>query len=295
MRKSQCRRSSSRALATRSGRGRRSRGRRSRPGPSKGRSGHVPPQAVSSSVRPSPRRRRCPALIAGALRRCDDLPGVAPSRLRPRPWQKEGSMKKLAFTTVIEAPRETVWDLMLAPATPRAVDRGVRGGLALRGAPGTRGADPVPGPGPDVSGMVSTIAANRRPAFLSILHLGMVKDGVEDTTNEAGRLGRSARELHVLGEGWRHGARGRARRGTRLRGLHERDVAEGARAPEGDLRGAGRLPSALTPAAKKKRGPSPWTAAERAVLRTLRRVEPVAFAQGLLPGQAHPPRKRLGS
>ena len=29
--------------------------------------------------------------------------------------------------------------------------------------------------------------------------------------------------------------------------------------------------------------------------RRLRRVEPVAFMQGLLPGQTHPPRERIGS
>ena len=33
-------------------------------------------------------------------------------------------------------------------------------------------------------GMVSTIAENKPNEFMSIKHLGMVKDGVEDTTSE---------------------------------------------------------------------------------------------------------------
>ena len=62
--------------------------------------------------------------------------------------------------------------------------------------------------GPDDGcGMVSMIEANRRPAFLSILHLGMLKDGVEDTTSEAVKgWARGARKLHPLGEGGRHRA-----------------------------------------------------------------------------------------
>jgi hypothetical protein len=39
--------------------------------------------------------------------------------------------------------------------------------------------------GPSGEGMSSVIAESRPPEFLSIRHLGMVRDGVEDTTSEA--------------------------------------------------------------------------------------------------------------
>jgi uncharacterized protein YndB with AHSA1/START domain len=108
-------------------------------------------------------------------------------------------MKKLAYTTVIDAPRETVWDRMLAPATYERWAAAFAEGSRFEGswAEGAR----ILFLGPDDgSGMVSTIAASRRPAFLSIRHLGMLKDGVEDTTSEAVKGWAGAHENYTFSE-----------------------------------------------------------------------------------------------
>ncbi|MBK8595383.1 MAG: SRPBCC domain-containing protein [Holophagales bacterium] len=108
-------------------------------------------------------------------------------------------MKKLAYTTVIDAPREIVWDRMLAPATYERWTTAFAEGSRYEGswAEGAR----ILFLGPeDGSGMVSMIEANRRPAFLSILHLGMVKDGVEDTTSDAVKAWAGAHENYTFTE-----------------------------------------------------------------------------------------------
>jgi hypothetical protein len=47
-------------------------------------------------------------------------------------------------------------------------------------------------------GMVSEIAESRRPSFISIRHLGIVKDGVDDTTSEAAKAWAPAYENYTL-------------------------------------------------------------------------------------------------
>lgn len=93
-------------------------------------------------------------------------------------------MKKLTYITVIDAPRETVWDGMLAPATYERWAAAFAEGSRYEGSWEEGARIRFLGP-EDGSGMISMIAASRRPAFLSIRHLGMLKDGVEDTTSEA--------------------------------------------------------------------------------------------------------------
>lgn len=107
-------------------------------------------------------------------------------------------MKKLVFTTVIEAPRDTVWDRMLAPATYEQWTAAFAEGSRYEGSwdEGAR----ILFLGPDGNGMVSTIAASRRPAFLSILHLGVVKGVVEDTTSEAVKAWAGAHENYTFSE-----------------------------------------------------------------------------------------------
>ena len=89
-------------------------------------------------------------------------------------------MQKLTSSIVINASREAVWHAMLDDAGYRdwtsefaegsyAVTDWKEGSKALFLCPGG-------------DGMVSRIAAHRPNEFLSIEHLGMVKDGVEDTT-----------------------------------------------------------------------------------------------------------------
>jgi uncharacterized protein YndB with AHSA1/START domain len=87
------------------------------------------------------------------------------------------------FSVQINAPREKVWSVLFDDATYRqwtavfhegsyAETDWQEGSKALFLGPGGK------------DGMVSTIARNIPNEFLSIKHLGTVKDGVEDTTSE---------------------------------------------------------------------------------------------------------------
>lgn len=94
-------------------------------------------------------------------------------------------MKTLHFATTIHARPETVWEIMLAPATYRLWTSEFAEGSYFEGswAKGER----IRFMGPDGSGMTAVIAENRPHEFLSIKHLGMIKDGIEDTDSEAVR------------------------------------------------------------------------------------------------------------
>lgn len=95
-------------------------------------------------------------------------------------------MEKMHFKIQINAPREKVWHATLDDATYRewtkafmpgsyAVTDWQKGSKALFLGPDGNGG---------TSGMVSRIKENIPNEFLSIEHLGEVKDGVEDTTSE---------------------------------------------------------------------------------------------------------------
>jgi len=88
-------------------------------------------------------------------------------------------MEKLEFKTTINASREKVWDILwgkksyeewvsVFAAGSTAETDWKKGSKALF----------TDGKG---SGMVSTIADNKPNEFMSIKHLGVLKDGVEDT------------------------------------------------------------------------------------------------------------------
>ena len=106
-------------------------------------------------------------------------------------------MEKLHFEILINAPREKVWHVLLADATYRewtsvfmegsyAVTDWQKGSKALFLGPG--GTD----------GMVSRIADNIPNEYLSIQHLGEIKDGVEDTTSEKVKQWAGAFENYTL-------------------------------------------------------------------------------------------------
>ncbi len=96
-------------------------------------------------------------------------------------------MEKIHFETVINAPREKVWDLMLGDATYRVWTKPFSGNSSFRGdwSEGSKiifvGDD---GKGGGEMGMVSRIAENRKPEFISIQHMGIYKDGIEDTLSD---------------------------------------------------------------------------------------------------------------
>ena len=92
-------------------------------------------------------------------------------------------MRTLRYSITIQAPREAVWAAMLGPDTYRAWTAPFCEGSYYEGSWNT--GDRIRFLGPSGDGMSSVIAECRPPEFLSIRHLGMIKDGVEDTTSEA--------------------------------------------------------------------------------------------------------------
>lgn len=95
-------------------------------------------------------------------------------------------MQKLHYSIVIYAPKEKVWHTMLDDLTYRQWTEAFHPGSYYQGdwAKGSKivflGPDPETG---KEGGMVSRIAENKPYEFISIEHVGIVKDGAEDTTS----------------------------------------------------------------------------------------------------------------
>jgi len=94
-------------------------------------------------------------------------------------------MKRLQFSTAIQAPRELVWETVIGPVTYRIWTAAFTEGSYFEGtwAQGQRMRFLAPGG----NGLVSEIAELRPREFISIKHLGEIKGGVEDTESEAVR------------------------------------------------------------------------------------------------------------
>jgi uncharacterized protein YndB with AHSA1/START domain len=87
--------------------------------------------------------------------------------------------RKMNFSTVINAPRRKVWEWMLAPETYNDWTSAFMEGSYYEGSweKGQRVRFLTPG---GKEGMVAEVAENRPGAFVSLKHLGQLKDGVED-------------------------------------------------------------------------------------------------------------------
>jgi uncharacterized protein YndB with AHSA1/START domain len=93
-------------------------------------------------------------------------------------------MEKLRKSVFIDAPRERVWDVMLSDDTYRQWTTAFSPGSYYKGDWSKGSKILFLGPNPDgsgESGMVSRIRENEPHRYLSIEHLGIVKNGVEDT------------------------------------------------------------------------------------------------------------------
>jgi uncharacterized protein YndB with AHSA1/START domain len=86
---------------------------------------------------------------------------------------------------LIHAPREHVWRSMLFSPTYEQWTATFSEGSRYEGSWDAGSAIRFCGPNGD--GMLARIAAHRPAEFVSICHLGMITDGVEDTTSEAVR------------------------------------------------------------------------------------------------------------
>lgn len=94
-------------------------------------------------------------------------------------------MKKLHFSIIIKAPREKVWNTMLDGDTYRKWAEEFTPGSHFIGdwSEGSRILFLAPGEQGE-TGMVSRININRPFEILSIEHLGIIKNGIEDTSSE---------------------------------------------------------------------------------------------------------------
>lgn len=92
-------------------------------------------------------------------------------------------MKTLQFKTVIAAPAEKVWDTMIDRESYPKWTEPFCDGSYFEGSwsQGER----IRFLAPSGGGMVAVIAENRPHELISIKHIGVVKDGVDDTTSDA--------------------------------------------------------------------------------------------------------------
>lgn len=96
-------------------------------------------------------------------------------------------MQKSHFSIFINAPREKVWETMLSEETYPKWTKAFNPGSYFKGDWQEGSKILFLGPNPEgegEGGMVSRIKESRLHEFISIEHLGIVNDGVEDTTSE---------------------------------------------------------------------------------------------------------------
>lgn len=107
------------------------------------------------------------------------------------------SLMRLQFTRTIHAPVATVWEKMLDPEDYRRWTAAFAPGSRFEGSweQGAKIRFLAP---PANDGMLSEIAENRHHEFISIRHLGMLRDGVEDTTSDAVRAWAPAYENYTF-------------------------------------------------------------------------------------------------
>lgn len=105
-------------------------------------------------------------------------------------------MKTLHFSTVIQADPPTVWRVMLAPDTYRQWTSAFAEGSYFEGA-WDKGAT-IRFLAPDGGGMIAVIEDSRPYEFLSIKHIGQVKDGRDDFDSEEVRAWAPAFENYTL-------------------------------------------------------------------------------------------------
>lgn len=112
-------------------------------------------------------------------------------------------MKTLHFSISIKAPKEKVWHAMLDDEPYREWTEVFNKGSYYKGSWEKESKILFLGPDPETGnegGMVSRIAENKPYEFISIEHLGIVVNGVEDTTSEEARKWSPAFENYTFTE-----------------------------------------------------------------------------------------------
>src|SRR6476620_5813324 len=108
-------------------------------------------------------------------------------------------MKKLNFSTHINASKEKVWNTLWNDATSRAWTSAFAEGSYVKTDNWKEGTK-VLFLDPDDNGMVSMVAKNKPNEYMSFKHLGEVKKGVEDTGSERMKGWAGAMENYTLKE-----------------------------------------------------------------------------------------------
>jgi uncharacterized protein YndB with AHSA1/START domain len=88
-------------------------------------------------------------------------------------------MNRLQFSIVIKAPRQKVWSKMLDQEGYSSWTADFAAGSYYEGS--WEKGEKIRFLIPDGSGMISVIAENKPYEFISIKHLGFIKDGIENT------------------------------------------------------------------------------------------------------------------
>jgi hypothetical protein len=112
-------------------------------------------------------------------------------------------MQKLHFSIIINAPKEKVWHTMLEDKTYREWTTAFNRGSYYKGDWSKGSKILFLGPDPETGiegGMVSRIVENKPYEYISIKHLGIVKNGVEDTTSEEAKKWAPAFENYTFRE-----------------------------------------------------------------------------------------------
>ena len=93
------------------------------------------------------------------------------------------SVKRVRFTATIKAPPATVWRHVVDPESYKRWTAAFAEGSRFEGSWETGAKIRFLSPSGD--GVVAEIAESRPTSFISIRHLGMISNGVEDTTSQA--------------------------------------------------------------------------------------------------------------
>jgi hypothetical protein len=106
-------------------------------------------------------------------------------------------MQRLQFETTINAPREKVWSALWDDANYREWTSAFSPGSHAR-TDWAKGSKVLFLDGEGKGGMVSRIADNVPNEYMSIEHLGEMRDGVEDTTSDKVKAWKGAMENYTL-------------------------------------------------------------------------------------------------
>lgn len=107
-------------------------------------------------------------------------------------------MKKIHSEITINAPAQKVWDTMLAGETYRKWTSAFAEGSHYKGS--WKQGEKMLFLDPEGTGMVSVVAELRPHEFISLKHIGIIQDGIEDTESEEAKKWAPAFENYTFEE-----------------------------------------------------------------------------------------------